>query len=145
MSSWFGAFLAPCSYHSYPLMEYALCEGEWIHNHCVPLSACYPLPPPPPLLTSTIPPVLCQSWGITEKGVVVQAVVLYGKRAQQEGGRTKEWPGTVEVMGSERKRKGDEKLIWSYKHHVSVAGWWEWTVLVPCSLGLSPVQCTLQW
>lgn len=145
MTSWFGAQLAHCKCHSYLLIEEALFEDGFLitvllcllvihshhHHHHHWQAQSY----------------LCSAYPeASQRNKEQFAEVLYGKRDEQEGERNKAWPGTFEVMGSEREERG-----WEFNLKLQASRGCSWVVRVNNAgslqpgLLLSPVQCTLQW
>lgn len=112
-------------------------SGRWAHNHCatllvilVILSHCHQWQAQSHL-DPTIPEAL-------ERERAVWAKMLYSNRDKQEKERSKAWPGTVEVMGSER-----EGSRWEFNLEIQASCGHSWLVTVNAAACLPAGRASL--
>lgn len=90
-------------------------------------------------MTSTIPPGPHHSWGIRERERAVWAKMLYSNKDKQEKERSKAWPGTFEVMGSER-----EGSKWEFNLEIQASCGYSWLAAVNAGAGrASLISCAV--
>lgn len=138
MSSWLGAPLAHCACHSYPLMERTLFQEDGLII-TVPLCLLSLLSSPTATSDKHNPTWTHHSWGIRERERAVWAKMLYSNKDKQEKERSKAWPGTFEVMGSER-----EGSKWEFNLEIQASCGYSWLAAVNAAAGrASLISCAV--